>query len=64
MVGGGRMKARKPPPPVYRSRDPGPRELQRRHMENIFARAEAKAKPRAPEYRRTSPDDANEPRDD
>jgi hypothetical protein len=37
--------------PVFRNRDPGPRELQRRYLENLYTKAEAssKPKPRPPE---------------
>ena len=49
---GGNMKGRifRKTAQVYRSRDPGPRELQRRHMENLYAKADVGSKkPRPPE---------------
>jgi hypothetical protein len=40
-------RIRKSTQPVFRSRDPGPREMQRRHIENLYAKAEV-VKPRPP----------------
>jgi hypothetical protein len=39
-------RTRKPAHSVFRARDPGPRELQKRWMENLYAKAEASSKPK------------------
>ena len=38
-------RIRKPRTAVYRNRDPGPRELKRRALENLYAKAEVGSKP-------------------
>ena len=53
------MKPRKPAQPVFRARDPGPRELQKRYMDRLFEKAElTKPKPRPIE----TPDNSRERR--